>query len=314
MASDPYVLSFESSGGQAGHFMNRVVLFAHYDGHDEVKAYVVYYLEQLRKDCTRIVFVSTARLRDSELDKIRPYAGQILMKDNAGYDFGMWRHAIDRTDFRDVDELVLTNSSIFGPVFPLGPIFGRMEDDPSDFWAMTDNFEYRWHLQSYFLVLRRPVLNSRAFQEFFASVLPYRDKGPVVLSYEVGLTSYLVENGFSAGAFAPIESWASWAMRRRMDLERRWNPTLFCPAKLLSLGMPFVKMMLLRDNVGDVDLGAVYQMMAEAGYDLDLIEFDRTPRLPAKDLRARVRRLWHRLAVDSEGTSALYSRGRAGMS
>ncbi len=305
MASDPYVLSFESSGGQACHFMNRVVLFAHYDGHDEVKAYVVYYLEQLRKDCTRIVFVSTSKLAESELAKVRPHAETIFLKDNAGYDFGMWQHALERIDLHGVDELVLTNSSMFGPVYPLAPIFGRMEHDRSDFWAMTDNFEYRWHLQSYFLVLRRRVLTSPIFRDFFASVLPYRDKGPVILSYEVGLTSFLVENGFSPGAFVPIESWTSWATRRRMDLERRWNPTLFYPAKLLSLGMPFVKMMLLRDNVGNVDLAPVYRRMAEAGYDLDLIAFDRAPQRHRKELRARVRRLWHRLAVDSEGTSAL---------
>jgi hypothetical protein len=125
------------------------------------------------------------------------------------------------------------------------------------------------------------------------------------LSYEVGLTTFLVEQGLVPGALVPIESWATWVERRRMDLERRWNPTLFYPKKLLSLGMPFVKMMLLRDNVGQVPLEPVYRAMADAGYDLDLIELDRKPKTSHSSLRARARRLWGRIAVESDDATPL---------
>jgi len=285
--------------------VNRIALFAHFDAQNEVKPYVTTFLAGLRPVCDRVVFVSTARLPESELEKLRPHVDTILFKENVGYDFSMWRHAIDHTDLTQCDELVLTNSSILGPVHPLGPIFSRMSDEPCDFWAMTDNFEYRWHLQSYFMVFKRPVLQAEAFRSFFASVLPYRDKVPVVLSYEVGLTSYLVENGFRPGAFVSSEVWASWAQRRRMDLERRWNPTLFYPEKLLSLGMPFVKLMLLRDNVGNVALEPVYRAMAKAGYDLTLIEHDRAPQTPPGSWRGRAHRIWSRIAVESSGSDAL---------
>jgi lipopolysaccharide biosynthesis protein len=283
----------------------RLALFAHYDAEDTVKRYVVECLARLRGACDRIVFVSTSHLSESEMAKVRPHCEAVLLKDNTGYDFGMWQHALEHTDLAGVDELVLTNSSVFGPIHPLEPIFRRMAEDPCDFWGMTDNFEYRWHLQSYFLVFKREVLRSEAFRSFFWSVLPYRSKGPVVLGYEVGLTSFLVDSGFRPGAFAPVESWASWVLRRRMDLERRWNPTLFHPLKLLSRGMPFVKVMLLRDNVGMVPLAPVYRAMAAAGYDLDLIELDRAPIRRASGLRARVRRLWSRIAVESEKISPM---------
>jgi lipopolysaccharide biosynthesis protein len=278
---------------------NRVAFFAHYDAGDRVRPYVTEHLARLRPMAERIVFVSTSRLPESEVQKLRPYAETILLKDNAGFDFGMWQHALERTDLGHCDELILTNSSVFGPIHPLGPIFGRMNDSTCDFWGMTDNFEYRWHLQSYFLVFRQRALQSDAFRAFFRSVLPYRDKGPVVLGYEVGLTSFLVENGLRPGAVAPVESWASWASRRRMDLERSWNPTLFHPEKLLSLGMPYVKVMLLRDNVGRVPLAPVYRAMATSGYDLRLIDLDRTPR--SETFRERARRVWNRVAPPSDG-------------
>jgi rhamnosyltransferase len=293
--------------------VNRVALFAHFDAQNEVKPYVTTLLDGIRPVCDRIVFVSTAQLPGAELEKLHPHADSVMSKDNVGWDFGMWRHALEHTDLSQCDELVLTNSSILGPVYPLEPIFRRMSDEPCDFWAMTDNFEYRWHLQSYFMVFKRNVVQSEAFRAFFRSVLPYRDKGPVVLSYEVGLTSYLVENGFRPRAFASCEAWASWAQRRRMDLERRWNPTLFHPEKLLALGMPFVKLMLLRENVGNLPLGPVYRAMQDAGYDLTLVEHDREPKAPPRSWRARAHRIWSRIAVESQGSEALqHGADRAG--
>ena len=56
---------------------------------------------------------------------------------------------------------------------------------------MTDSFEIRWHVQSYFLVIKRRALQSLAFSQFFNAVLPYRDKDQVIRSYELGLTRFL---------------------------------------------------------------------------------------------------------------------------
>jgi lipopolysaccharide biosynthesis protein len=285
--------------------MNRLAIFAHFDAENEVKPYVSHYLDRLRELCTRVVFVSTSQLGERQLEALWPRVDQVMLCENTGWDFGMWKHAIDHVDRSGVDELLLTNSSVFGPVFPLAPIFERMAAKPCDFWGMTDNFEWHWHVQSYFLVLRRAVIDSGAFQLFWNSVLPYRNKDAVVMSYELGLTQFLLDSGFRAGAFLPTEAWTTWADRRRMDLLRRWNPTLFHPMRLLEHGMPFVKVGLLRDNLGEVRLDPVYRAMADSGYDLDLVKFDRAAPPRDKKLRARARRLWSRVAEYSEGSSLL---------
>jgi lipopolysaccharide biosynthesis protein len=258
--------------------MNRVVLFAHFDQQNEVKGYILHHLEALGRLTPRIVFVSTSALDEGERAKLRPLVETVLLKDNTGMDFGMWRHALERVDLAGCDELVLVNSSVFGPLFPLEPIFERMSADPCDFWGMTDNFEHVWHLQSYFLVFKRPVLESPSLRLFFGSVLAYRTITNIILSYEVGLTSYLKDNGFQGAAFAPIDAWAPKALRRKMDRERMWNPTLFHPERVLAQGMPYVKALLLRDNPADVPLEPVRRMMKESGYDMDLVTFDRRHR------------------------------------
>src|SRR5450432_462276 len=253
--------------------MKRLAIFAHFDEKDEVKDYIAFHLKELRSTCSRVVFVSTSRLGDAELAKLLPLVDEVHLKDNVGLDFGMWQLALGKTDLHAFDELLLTNSSIFGPIHPLGPILDRMTADPCDFWGMTDNFEHRWHLQSYFLVFKPRVLRADTLRTFFESVLPYRDKTQIIVAYELGLTKFLVDGGYQPRAFAPVASWASEATQKQMNRRKRWNATLFYPTELLSLGMPFVKVNLLRENVGKVPLDPVLQAMKDAGYPPSLVDF-----------------------------------------
>lgn len=267
--------STERSSAGAG----RLALFAHFDEGNRVKPYIVDHLAKLKEHCSRIVFISTSALPEREMERVRPFVTEVLLKENVGYDFGMWRHALERISWGHFDEIVLTNSSVFGPVWPLGPIFERMSQTPCDFWGMTDTREGAWHLQSYFLVLRRRLIESPQFTAFWQGVLPFRRKGAVVLSYEIGLTAYFEDYGFRPAVFASVDSWAPPAIRRHMELTRNFNPTLFYPLELLRAGMPFVKVELLKNNLADLDLGAVRAAMRVAGYDLSLVEFDPRPQI-----------------------------------
>ena len=254
--------------------MNRIVLFAHFDPNDEVKPFTEVMLQHLRGVASTVVFSSTAALGDAELEKVRPHAKQVFLHENVGYDFVMWQHALDNVALDDYDELILANSSVLGPIFPLDPIFERMAADPCDFWGMTDSLEFSWHLQSYFIVFKKQVIASAAFRQFWSSVLPYRKKEQVVLSYELGLSSFLVESGFRGRAFAAVEAWASKIM-----MHRRRNATLYYPQTLLDMGMPFVKLAVLRNNPHRVNLAPLRRTMQTAGYPATLIPNDIGPRL-----------------------------------
>jgi len=257
--------------------MKRAALFAHFDHQNEVKPYILYFLKCLRELCGDIIFVSTSPLPPSEFDKLQHLVSRIELRENSGFDFGMWHHALGLIDLSQYDEIVLTNSSIFGPVFPLSPIFERMQHDPCDFWGMTDSFEIRWHLQSYFLVLKSAVLRSTALTRFFDAVLPYRDKFQLIRSYEVGMALYLSENGLRPAACVPTGSWCESNSQQKRIRKGRQNPTLLYPIQLLQSGMPFVKAQLLRDNPKRIALKPVWRAVEATGYDVSLIEFDRKP-------------------------------------
>jgi len=291
--------------------MKRLAIFAHYDGDLEIKPYAVTFLRSLREICEEVVFVSTTALSEAELEKVRPFCVRTHLRANAGYDFGMWQHGLSELDLSNVDELVLTNSSVFGPVYPLAPIFEQMAERDCDFWGMTDSFEIRWHLQSYFLVLKRQALSAPAFSQFFNGVLPYRDKDQVIRSYELGLTQFLREHRLKPDAFVPMASWLGSPLRRARVCAKRRNATLYYPLQLLSAGMPLVKVQLLRDNPARVSLRRVRHAMEAAGYDMSQVRFDRSPASP-KSLAAKVSDAFGGAHVESECPQNIVQRVRGG--
>jgi lipopolysaccharide biosynthesis protein len=267
--------------------MKRIAVYAHYDESGEVKPYVVLVLRELAATCEQVLFVSTATLPDGELDKLRGLVSTVKLKENIGLDFGMWQSALPGLDLSEADELLLLNSSIIGPVFPLAPILEEMARAPFDAWGMTESHSIKWHLQSYFLCFKKSVLVSGHLQRFFRSVLPYKDKQAIILSYELGLTAYLVDQGFrvgSVGALARMR--VSKSVRDRL-VNRRRDPTLFHPDILLANGMPFVKVSLFRDNPGRVPLEPVYDLMRRQSFDCAVVPVARAAREPGR-LRRRV--------------------------
>jgi rhamnosyltransferase len=145
-----------------------------------------------------------------------------------------------------------------------------MSADPCDFWGMTDNTEIAWHLQSYFLVFKRPVIDSKDFAEFWKSIVPEQPKNQIIHKYEVGLTRYLTELGFKPAAFAPTANSRDAFQRWWMRFTGRANTTLFSPLELLAAGMPLVKVALLKD-VSRRDLAlATIEAARSAGYTIDL--------------------------------------------
>jgi rhamnosyltransferase len=272
--------------------MRRLALFAHYDAGGRVRRFIEHHLGELRTVCDQIAFVSTAPLSAKELEKVAPYCATAKTKANFGFDFGMWRDALEGVDLEEWDEVIVTNSSIFGPVYPLRDVFERMDRVECDAWGMTDNLEIAWHLQSYFLVFRKSVLRAPVFRQFFRGILPYTDKDQLIRSYEVGLSRLLLDQGFTLRAMvgqndfhgsvlpprmalADVRAWWSTVARRAGLSPEPMNLTTTQPIELLRAGMPFVKIELLRDNPRSIPLEPVLREIATTGFDMSLIEFDR---------------------------------------
>jgi SAM-dependent methyltransferase len=249
--------------------MKRLVCYAHFDVNGEVKPFVKHALNTMQSHCAATIFVSNSPVMENDKTELLLVCSQVLINSNSGYDFYMWKLALEKADLSLYDEVILMNSSVYGPVSDMSPVFADMKVLECDFWGITECFQTQPHIQSYFLVFRRRVIESQAFRDFWDGVLPYVNKTQVILSYEIGLTQWLLESGFKPGVFCSFEKLGNYCQTTGKRLRKKDNTSVKHALELLNIGSPFIK----RDAVRNlkVDIAQVLQYLQQQSYPAELI-------------------------------------------
>lgn len=183
----------------------RVVVFNHFDMRGIVHEYVEYYLRELRRQGFSIIFTSNSpRFPDRSLDKLKPLVSVILWRRNVGYDFGAFKDGIaEIPDLRALDMLLITNDSMYGPLQDFAQVIRRASPNEADVWGITDSWDGRFHLQSYFLLFHPAAIRSQAFAKFWKRLRYFRRKRWVVRYGEIGLTPFFLSEGLRCKAMFP---------------------------------------------------------------------------------------------------------------
>lgn len=174
-------------------------IFAHYDQDNIVDNYVIYYLKELKKIASKIIFVSDCDLPQRELDKLKGICDKVRAHKHYEYDFGSYKRGLQdaKQEIEHFDALILANDSCYGPCASLEPIFNKMENLTCDFWGLTASSERQQvHIQSYFMVFSKKVFLHKNFTRFFNSVEEKKCKDTIINTYELGLSKTLIESGF----------------------------------------------------------------------------------------------------------------------
>ncbi len=264
--------------------MKRLAIYAHYDSSPSVAGHVFFYLRKIAELGFQISFVSNSEISTASETSLKKICERVIVRENSGLDFAMWQRGLAEYDRLQFDELLLTNSSIIGPVQPLAPLWQNPAVADCDFWGLTDNNELNHHLQSYFLVFRKPALHSPRFADFWQAVLPYKNKPQVIRSYEAGLTLWFEEAGFKWKAiYSQYEIWRLFLRSRgslrkaadfglRYDLKNPLNTTLYAPDILLQSGMPFLKAALLKNCFSAANQRRAFAWLKKANLPAELEE------------------------------------------
>ncbi len=229
--------------------MDKLLCYAHFDEYGKVQPFVFHFLHSMIPLGTELVFISNSPISDSDGAKLSTICSRVIINKNAGYDFSMWKTALDSCHMSDYNEIIITNSSILGPVFPMKDVFSRMEQVECDFWGITTGYLVQRHIQSYFLVFRKNVISSQSFKMFWDSVLPYSNKRQIINSYEVGLTQWLLESGFKPGVYISLEHLRGYCQKAGKRLRKIDNSSVKHALELLAAGSPFIKREAVRNRV-----------------------------------------------------------------
>ena len=224
--------------------MKRIAIFAHYDRQSIIDDYVVIYLESLKESVDKIIFVSDCILSADELKKIDHVVFHTICEEHGEYDFGSYKRGIFfiENSLENYDELIILNDSCY-LISSLEPIFKEMAIRRGcDFWGLSQNQDcYPEHVQSYFLVFNKKVFTSEAFLDFFHSIKKEKNKSSVILNYEIGLTTKLVEAGYIKDSF----------IKKIFKHNPTCSENFF--SELVPAGFPLIKIELLLKNPENVN-------------------------------------------------------------
>ncbi|WP_292430219.1 rhamnan synthesis F family protein [Mesorhizobium sp.] len=195
--------------------IKRVIIYHHFDPDNIIDDHVVYLLNAAKNFQCDIVFGSNSALTEKELsDKIRPLTNDITLRVNKGYDFASWKQMLlehGREYFNAYDEVIVANSTMYGPLFPFEEIFARMGEIKCDFWAPTKHsaaYGIPEHVQPYFLVVRKNLLNSDAFWEYWKSIKEdYTDIWDAIWHGEIRLSYDFCQAGFTYATYADLRDY-----------------------------------------------------------------------------------------------------------
>ena len=121
--------------------MKRLGIFFFYEKNGDVDDFITYYLADLNKNLTELVVVCNGKLSEQGRAAFSQFTDNIIVRENKGLDVWAYKTALDSygwAKLSEFDEIVMTNSTLMGPVRPLKEMFDAMwENQDLDFWGLS---------------------------------------------------------------------------------------------------------------------------------------------------------------------------------
>lgn len=210
--------------------LRRICLFAGYDADGIIDQTVVEYITDLSRH-SDVYYLADCHISTNELKKLEGITKGAWAARHGCYDFGSWsrltRELVGWEEIGTYDELIFANDSAW-LMRSFDQVFAEMDGRDCDWWGLQatkgtiatfaaqrvpeeigldeiksdwlDSFErdqmYDFHIGSYFLVFRKPVLSDPKFRRIIDAVREERNKLTIIRKYEIGITRFLISQGY----------------------------------------------------------------------------------------------------------------------
>lgn len=180
-----------------------------------IDPYVFYLAKKIKEVVETLAITINGVPAKSDVDELEKYSDMVFIRDNVGFDCGAYKDTLETyigwEKIVDYEELLLLNDSCFGPIYPLSDVFETMDKRKLDFWGITEQTPIRsgryskevlpYHIQTYFLVVRKRILKDAAFWKFWRDVKLSNEYGETVANFELKFTQYFNHLGYLSGAY-----------------------------------------------------------------------------------------------------------------
>ena len=253
--------------------MKSICFYSSYFTQDYIPYYVKYYIEELEKHFSKIIFLTNEKqLQESELVYLKNKNITLKFVSNEGFDFGMWYKAFKEYKPLDYDRVGLINDSCV--LFkPLTEVFNWINGNPFDYCGLVSSKSVYLHVQSYFIIINKNAI--KPVYDYFMQHGLINDYKKVIFTYEIGLSAYLRKQGLKVAAM----------FTSKKDIAAQ-NPSFLVIEEFIEGGMPMIKkkiifrsyrkgeyLSMLRMNF-KLDPNVYIKLIKEVNKNQPLIDFD----------------------------------------
>lgn len=251
------------------HNGKKALVYVIFKSEARLQEYKLRFLQALAPLVDDVIVVVNGQLHDDDINTLEAY-GKVLTRDNKGYDTAAFREGIfafGKDKLKDYDQLLLVNDTNIGPMRDLSQVFQEMADKQLDFWGISFGEEqedvtkenpYGYipkHLQSYFLVIEKLMLNDDDFYEYWTHLTDTDSRDKAIGRHETRFTKHFADLGYRYDAV--VQEYEDSAM-------------YIHPLKMLKAGSPLVKYTALKNYDEDQFLWQGLDRDSEVP---DLLEF-----------------------------------------
>lgn len=247
----------------------KVLIYVIFESERRLQQYKILFLEKLAVLADETLIVVNGGLLAEDIKILEKY-GQVLTRDNIGYDTAAFREGIlslGKDKLQQYSQLTLVNDTNIGPMRDLTAVFQSMIEKNLDFWGIsygetqediTGFNKYGYipeHLQSYFLVIEPLLLRSEAFYNYWEQLTDTDSRDEAIGKHETIFTKHFADLGYRYDALVH---------------ENKDSAMYIHPLKMLEAGSPLVKYTALRNYDDQQFLWQGLERESEIG---DLLEY-----------------------------------------
>ncbi|MEY8336977.1 rhamnan synthesis F family protein [Lachnospiraceae bacterium 62-35] len=193
---------------------NRLGIYHIYDKAGVIDEYILYLLNRITGHLKELYIVCNGEVNQDDLNRLKTITRNVMIRENIGFDAGGFKYALTEKigweKIKEYDELLLFNDSFFGPIDTFDEVFKRMDQKDVDFWTLTGskgNAHSEAVIQSYFINIKKRLLKSKDFRQYWEDI-PYFDSfTDVVRKYEMSFARYFESRGYTWEAFIHNEDY-----------------------------------------------------------------------------------------------------------
>lgn len=224
---------------------NRLGIFAFYDKDGIADEYNFYFIEELKKQVSRLLVICNGDVEEEAGKRFSGIADEVMMRGNEGFDITAYHLGLKKYGYnRDgkFDEVIICNSTMFGPVYPFREMFEKMAVRDLDFWGITNFHEVPFdpfgtvkygmlpkHVQSFFMVFRKSLTMSPEFQKYWEDMPQITSYEQAIGYHEAIFTKEFADKGFQWAVYADSEELEGYTYDPLRDFPRLMIEEKRCP-------------------------------------------------------------------------------------